>query len=82
VASDPDGQITALQFSWGDSDTPVLAVGCQNHTYLRPSPTLADYKVVVVAYDDGKRRDTGVQAPRRPAGFDTCTRARQRPTRP
>ncbi len=73
VASDPDGQVTALQFSWGDSDTPVLPVGCQNHTYLRPSPTLADYKVVVVAYDNGDRITPACQAPPPPGGFDPCT---------
>jgi hypothetical protein len=73
VASDSDGQITALQFSWGDSDTPVLAVGCQNHTYLRPSPTLADYKVVVVAYDDGNGVTPACQAPPPAGGFDTCS---------
>jgi hypothetical protein len=72
VSSDPDGQVTALQFSWGDSDTPVLAVGCQNHTYLRPSPTLADYKVVVTAYDNGNKQGSCLSPP--PAGgFDTCT---------
>ena len=73
VSSDPDGQVTALQFSWGDSDTPVLPVGCQNHTYLRPSPTLADYKVVVVAYDNGDRVTPACQAPPPPGGFDPCT---------
>jgi hypothetical protein len=72
VASDPDGQITALQFSWGDSDTPVLAVGCQNHTYLRPSPTLADYKVVVTAYDNGNKEGS-CNAPPPAGGFDTCS---------
>ena len=72
VSSDPDGQVTALQFSWGDSDTPVLAVGCQNHTYLRPSPTVADYKVVVIAYDNGNRQGVCLSPP--PAGgFDPCT---------
>lgn len=72
VASDPDGQVTALQFSWGDSDTPALPVGCQNHTYLRPSPTLADYKVVVVAFDNGNRQGACL-APPPPGGFDPCT---------
>lgn len=72
VASDPDGQITALQFSWGDSDTPVLGIGCQNHTYLRPSPTLADYKVVVTAYDNGNKQGA-CNAPPPAGGFDTCT---------
>ena len=72
VASDPDGQVTALQFSWGDSDSPVLPVGCQNHTYRRPSPTLADYKVVVVAYDNGDRQGACL-APPPAGGFDSCT---------
>jgi hypothetical protein len=72
VSSDPDGQVTAYQFSWGDSDTPVLPVGCQNHTYLRPSPTLADYKVVVTAYDNGNKEGACL-APPPPGGFDTCT---------
>ncbi len=72
VASDPDGQVTGLQFSWGDSDTPVLPVGCQNHTYLRPSPTLADYKVTVTAYDNGNRQGA-CNSPPPAGGFDPCT---------
>lgn len=72
VTSDPDGQVTGLQFSWGDSDTPVLPVGCQNHTYLSPSPTPADYKVTVTAYDNGNR-EGACNSPPPAGGFDPCT---------